>query len=275
MTIFNPANQMKLFSKSFRILFCIFSLIVASTLCVAQSGDVLHQPRVWTSQSGKTVEARFLRLDNGWVYLQHKQNKEISIKLSNLSESDQELVGRYWVTNGYSLEALEENLRLSLPVKPTRDPQGNLIIAHEGIYSGWLYATVTNYTLDHGLVKTDVAFLVSNNAVPLSKKKDEWTFLILCLAHRPHVGNMILLLLSNDRSPKSDTSVLVGFDEKPPFWIGYKPIKKSDVFFLENSKKFVSELKKSKSFTINVKVPGDNDTRQTFSFNAFDLQWKH
>lgn len=259
------------------ILLCTFVMAISGHAlpCLAQSEDAFLQPRVWTSKSGATVKARFLRLDNGEVFLQQQPNHEGSIKLSDLSEDDQLLIANYWLMKGYSLDAFQEKPKEKLPTKPIRDLEGKLYLGHGEIYSGWNYATVTNATFSSRRVKTDLAVLASNNEVPLAKKKNAPTRLMLALGDTPNVPPAVFVYFTSGPVSKAQLYVHLSFDGKPSHLIKCETVPKIDALFLSDSRKIIAELKKSKTLVIELDVPDDLGLRHQFSFNTFGLKWKH
>lgn len=68
----------------------IVAIILTALCCFAD-------PRIWTSRTGKTVKADFIKIENDVVYLRHITNgKTIKIKKSKLSDKDLEFLA--WET---------------------------------------------------------------------------------------------------------------------------------------------------------------------------------
>ncbi|MBL7133290.1 MAG: hypothetical protein ISS78_04275, partial [Phycisphaerae bacterium] len=69
-------------------------IIEWKTACRTVLGAGSHEPaiRTWTSSSGKTLEAEFVRMRFGIVYLKKADGKNVTIRLSGLSEEDRKVV---------------------------------------------------------------------------------------------------------------------------------------------------------------------------------------
>jgi len=70
--------------KSALAVVCVALLAAARAVCAADAGV-----RTWTSVSGQTVEASFVKMEAGMVHLQRAGGETVGIPLSRLCQADQ------------------------------------------------------------------------------------------------------------------------------------------------------------------------------------------
>ncbi|WP_256199558.1 SHD1 domain-containing protein [Verrucomicrobium spinosum] len=72
--------------KTFRLVSLACCVLTSATLLAADNA-----PRVWTDNQGRKVEATFIKLENGAVYIQTAAGVIFNLPLDRLSLEDQEL----------------------------------------------------------------------------------------------------------------------------------------------------------------------------------------
>ena len=72
--------------------FPVFLIAIFASHLASQLSAQEQKSRVWKSNSGKfSVEATFEKVDGDNVYLRNKENKQLKVQLSKLSDADKSL----------------------------------------------------------------------------------------------------------------------------------------------------------------------------------------
>ncbi|MBM4093075.1 MAG: hypothetical protein FJ276_27250 [Planctomycetes bacterium] len=76
----------------------VLSFAIAGVACRAEDRGAVGGPqaevRSWTSTSGQKVEAAFVKLQSGYVYLRTAEGKDVMIALAELAQDDRDVARR-------------------------------------------------------------------------------------------------------------------------------------------------------------------------------------
>ena len=198
---------------------------------LTQIPEALASPRYWTTKTGNRVLAKFKNFDRGWVVLENKSHQVFGVHLDKLSDTDCQLLISNWS-------------------------------------SSWQYRESIDDISDQLISQATV---ISINQVNFGFPYDGGSRLVLSLRKHPRLGNAVSIGISNGQF--DDQSVMVRFDDNPAFQVSCSEPSdhSSNLLFLGNHSRLVSELQRAHSMKIEVQFYGEGN--RVFSFDVSGLIW--